>query len=137
MSDAATGFELELAVRDYEVDLQGIVNNAVYQHYLEHARHEFLRSRGVDFAALHALDRDLVVTRVEMDFKSPLRSRDRFTVTVRVHRVGRLRMAFEQRVLRLPERRLAVDACVTGVCLRAGRPVRPEEVLDVACLGIE
>ena len=27
-------YELEMKVRDYECDLQGIVNNANYQHYL-------------------------------------------------------------------------------------------------------
>ena len=42
-----------MKVRDYECDLQGIVNNANYQHYLEHTRHEFLLSTGVSFAALH------------------------------------------------------------------------------------
>ena len=39
-------YELEMKVRDYECDLQGIVNNANYQHYLEHTRHEFLTSVG-------------------------------------------------------------------------------------------
>ena len=29
-------YELKMKVRDYECDLQGIVNNANYQHYLEH-----------------------------------------------------------------------------------------------------
>jgi len=43
-------YELEMKVRDYECDLQGIVNNANYQHYLEHTRHEFLTSVGVSFA---------------------------------------------------------------------------------------
>ena len=28
-------YELKMKVRDYECDLQGIVNNANYQHYLE------------------------------------------------------------------------------------------------------
>ena len=46
-------YELEMKVRDYECDLQGIVNNANYQHYLEHTRHEFLTSVGISFAALH------------------------------------------------------------------------------------
>ena len=47
-------FELEMQVRDYECDVQGIVNNAVYQNYLEHARHEFLHAVGCDFHALRA-----------------------------------------------------------------------------------
>ena len=45
-------FEIELTVRDYECDLQGIVNNAVYQHYLEHARHTFLEEVGLNFHTL-------------------------------------------------------------------------------------
>ena len=45
-------FTHELKVRDYECDMQGIVNNAVYQNYLEHCRHEFLLSVGIDFNRL-------------------------------------------------------------------------------------
>lgn len=40
-------YELKMKVRDYECDLQGIVNNANYQHYIEHTRHEFLSSAGI------------------------------------------------------------------------------------------
>ena len=43
-------FEIELQVRDYECDIQGIVNNANYMHYLEHCRHQFLQSAGLSFA---------------------------------------------------------------------------------------
>ena len=45
-------FSLNLKVRDYECDMQGIVNNAIYQHYLEHARHEYLLSHGLSFAEM-------------------------------------------------------------------------------------
>ena len=57
-------YELPMKVRDYECDLQGIVNNANYQHYLEHTRHEFLLSAGVSFAGLHEQGVDPVVARV-------------------------------------------------------------------------
>ena len=31
-------FETRMAVRDYECDIEGIVNNANYLHYCEHTR---------------------------------------------------------------------------------------------------
>ena len=62
-------YELEMKVRDYECDLQGIVNNANYQHYLEHTRHEFLLSTGVSFAKLHEQGVDPVVARINMHLK--------------------------------------------------------------------
>ena len=71
-------YELKMKVRDYECDLQGIVNNANYQHYLEHTRHEFLTSVGISFARLHEEGVDPVVARLTMAFKTPLRSGDEF-----------------------------------------------------------
>ena len=71
-------FELNMKVRDYECDLQGIVNNANYQHYIEHTRHEFLLSKGISFADLHARGIDAVVARLNMAFKTPLKSGDSF-----------------------------------------------------------
>ena len=53
-------FDLNMKGRDYECDLQGIVNNANYQHYIEHTRHEFLLSRGISFAELHEKGIDAV-----------------------------------------------------------------------------
>ncbi|MGD0583135.1 MAG: thioesterase family protein [Bacteroidales bacterium] len=122
-------FSLEFLVRDYECDLQGIVNNANYHHYLEHARHEFLVSRGLSFSALHEEGTDLIVTRVEIDYKYPLRSRDRFIVGVNIRREGNVRLVFEQEILRLPDEKLIASAEVTGISTKNGRPVSPEEVI--------
>lgn len=135
MSEKQYTFSLEFSVRDYECDLQGIVNNATYQQYLEHARHEFLVLKGIDFAGLHEKGLDLIVTRVEIDYKFPLKSRDKFVVKLNIRREGNLRLVFEQDVFRLPDEKLIVQAEVTGVATRGGRPVAPGPL--VALLGLE
>ena len=43
-------FKLTMEARDHECDIQGVVNNAHYQHYFEHARHRFLLDHKIDFA---------------------------------------------------------------------------------------
>lgn len=65
---------IEMKVRDYECDLQGVVNNANYQRYMEHARHEFLETLGDNFSRMHDNGYDAMVARVEIDYKKSLRS---------------------------------------------------------------
>jgi acyl-CoA thioester hydrolase len=121
-------YELEFSVRDYECDLQGIVNNAVYQNFYEHARHQYLLGKKIDFAQLHKEGIDLIVSRVEIDYKYSLRSGDLFRVTVTTHREGHLRLIFEQDIFKLPENKLVSHAKVTGVGLNHGRPMKLEAV---------
>ena len=128
-------FQLEFSVRDYECDLQGVVNNANYQHYLEHARHEYLLSKGISFMDLHDEGIDLIVTRVEIDYKFPLRSRDRFIVTVDIEREGNARLSFIQNIYRIPDNKLITKARVSGVSTRNGRPVPPGKLIGL--LGLE
>lgn len=125
-------FELEFEVRDYEVDLQGIVNNANYLHYLEHTRHQFLKSEGIDFAELSAAGIDLVVLRVEIDYLFSLRSGDRFIVTADLEPVSPLRMAFVQHIYRMPDHRPVVRARTVGTGINErGRPVVVEALLNL------
>jgi len=122
-------FTTELQARDYECDLQGIVNNAVYQHYLEHARHEYLNSRGLDFAELTALGVIIVVIRAELDYKQALRPGDRFSVSVSAKKLGRLKVVFDQEIRRLTDDELMLEAKITAVSLKDGeRPYFPEEL---------
>jgi len=129
-------YEQEFKVRDYEIDLQGVVNNANYLHYLEHTRHEYLYSKNIDFAGLHAEGKDLLVTRNEIDYKAPLRSHDRFKVTLNIYREGHLKLVFDQKIFRLPDNKLIVKAKVYGVCQDNGKLVKPEQILDLANLGL-
>ena len=121
-------FELEFEVRDYECDLEGVVNNAVYLNYLEHARHSFLRTQGLDFAQLHDQGCDLVMTRAEIDYKIPLRSGDRFVVRLNVGRQSRLRFVFDQAIHRLPGFDLALEARIVGTGIIAGKPGLPDAI---------
>ena len=119
--------QLELKVRDYECDMQGVVNNAVYQNYLEHARHEFLQSHGINFAEVTTAGINLVVIRAELDYKNPLVSNDSFAVRSLVRQVSRVRFEFQQDLFRLPDETLMLAARITGTSLnQQGRPFVPE-----------
>lgn len=122
------GFQIEFKVRDYECDMQGIVNNGVYFNYLEHARHEFLLAKGIDFADLTAKKIHLVVVRSEMDYKNSLTSGDRFVVQVAVERISKVKFGFRQTVIRLSDEKVALEALVIGTALNErGRPfILPE-----------
>jgi len=131
-------FKLEFEVRDYECDLSGIVNNAVYQNYLEHARHMYLKTRELDFAALEEQGVTLVVIRIEMDFLFPLRSGDKFYVGVRPERVSRLRFGFRQDIYRLPDEKPILAAKVIGTALNEqGRPRIPAEIEELLASSFE
>lgn len=125
-------FKLNFEVRDYECDLSGIVNNAVYQHYLEHARHVYLKQQGVDFAELEKRGIMLVVIRIEMDFLYPLSSGDKFYVGLIPERVSRLRFGFRQDIYRLPDEKPILKAKVVGTALNEqGRPRLPKVILEL------
>lgn len=146
MTDIHNPYTLTLKVRDYECDMEGIVNNAVYLNYLEHARHEFLKTVGVDFAELTRRGIHPVVIRAEVDYIAPLRSGDRFRIDVRVERVSRLRVAFVQQIRRLSGAPEVTDGAnpqtaapdggdrtveariIAAVISASGRPLPPEEL---------
>ena len=113
-------YELKMKVRDYECDLQGIVNNANYQHYIEHTRHEFLLSTGISFAKLHADGIDPVVARLTMAFKTPLKSGDEFVSKLYLKKEG-IKYVFYQDIFRLPDMKIVIKSTVETVCLIGGR----------------
>jgi Predicted thioesterase len=113
-------YELTLKVRDYECDLQGIVNNANYQHYLEHTRHEFLLSIGISFSELHKQGIDAVVSRVNIVYKVSLTSGDEFVSKLYVTKEG-IRYIFHQDIFRKSDDKLCVKGTVETVCTVNGR----------------
>lgn len=109
-----------MEVRDYECDIQGIVNNANYLHYIEHTRHLFLLSRGVSFAQLHEKGVDAVVARMNLQYKTPLRCDDVFISALALKKEG-LRYVFSQDIFRKADHKLCFRSTVELVCLINGR----------------
>ncbi|MEI6848229.1 MAG: thioesterase family protein [Chlorobiaceae bacterium] len=127
-------FTLEMSVRDYECDMQGIVNNSVYQNYIEHVRHEYLKHVGIDFSEYIRQGINLVVVRAELDYKYPLVSGDTFMVCLNVQRESALKFAFYQDIFRLSDNKLILKAKIIGTALsKNGRPEIPKQF--VICIG--
>lgn len=113
-------FELEMKVRDYECDLQGIVNHANYLHYLEHTRHEFLDTLNINIAQLHEKGVDPVVARANMAFKTPLTSGDSYLSKLYLKKEG-IKYLFHQDIFRKSDHKLVIRAVVETVCLVNGK----------------
>ena len=122
-------YELEFKVRDYECDLQGIVNNSVYQNYLEHARHEFMLTIGLDFADLFRRNIVAVVARVDLQYKTPLKSGDQFVVRLRVEHEG-VKYLFYQDIYRLSDEKLCLKGIITSTSIVNGRLAVSAEMVE-------
>lgn len=123
-------FETKMEVRDYECDIQGIVNNANYLHYLEHTRHKFLQSKNLSFAELHEKGVDVVVARMNLQYKVPLRCDDEFISRLNVSKEG-IRYVFHQDIFRASDEKLCLRATVELVGMRDGRLANTPEYDEI------
>ena len=114
-----------MKVRDYECDIQGVVNNANYQHYLEYARHEFLEYIGGSFSQMHDEGFDMMVSKITLEYKRPLRGGDKFVVCINAQRKG-AKLVFVQDIYNLADDALVLKGEVDVICLKNGRLTRGE-----------
>ncbi|HEX5418922.1 MAG TPA: YbgC/FadM family acyl-CoA thioesterase [Gammaproteobacteria bacterium] len=140
MSGAAVkAFVLPVRVYLEDTDAQGVVYNASYFRFMERARTEWLRARGVEHAELRAEHGvQLVLTRVEAELRAPGRLSDLLQVEAAVLRAGGARIVFAHEILREGPGELTAELVCRGIaevgCIDAeqGRPRRLPAILLTA-----
>ena len=113
-------FEIEMKVRDYECDTQGIVNNANYLHYAEVTRHEFMESLGISFKECHEQGIDPVVSRADLRYKTSLTGGELFLSSLTVERKG-AKMFFRQTFRRKSDGAICCEALIEVAVLVNGK----------------
>lgn len=122
-------FAMEMAVRDYELDCEQIVNNANYLHYMEHTRHSFCADAGLSFIKMHENGIDAVVRKIEIEYIQSLRGGERFVSCLRLERKGP-RFIFHQDIIKT-NGDIAAQGVVTVVVLKNGKLTRGDELARV------
>jgi tol-pal system-associated acyl-CoA thioesterase len=94
-------FELPVRVYYEDTDAQGVVYYANYFRFMERARTEWLRSLGVDMAALQERERRIfVVAEVNVRFHAPARLNEDLVVTASLADRTRVSFDIEQTIYR-------------------------------------
>lgn len=108
-------YQHHMDARDHECDIQGVVNNANYQHYFEHARHRFLLDNDINFAGLAQQGINLMVAKIEIEYLGSIVAHDRFYITVEVQAESKIRYQFIQRLFKTESDTLLAQAKTTVV----------------------
>ena len=120
-------FKSQIRVRNYEVDWQGIVHNAVYLLYFEIGRIEYLKNLGlkIDIHSIHR-ENKVVLVRNEINYKSPAQFDEVLNLYTRIANIRDTSFAFEAYIEEESTKRLIADNIAVHVWLdpRMNQPVR-------------
>ncbi|PID41766.1 MAG: 4-hydroxybenzoyl-CoA thioesterase [Proteobacteria bacterium] len=137
--------EFSLPIRVYieDTDAGGIVFYANYLKFMERARTEMIRESGYEIRSGLQDGVNFVVSGLSIDYRSPARLDDLLLSRVRIARLGKSRIVFDQRIVRAEDsgsgtvyRELAVAEVVVGcVSLSSGKPVKMPVAMRDALLN--
>ena len=115
--DGSFRFRHRIRVGYGDTDQGGVVHHAVYLRWLEEARVEYLRARGVDYRAVELDERlGLPVVKAELEYRKPARFDEELEIETWVGRLSRATLRFDYVVWRGDTR--LTDAKITLACVR-------------------
>ena len=130
-------FSWPLRVYYQHTDAGGVVFHANYLSFMECARTELLQSQGFDLGELARRDHVLfVVHSAQIAYHKPALLNDSLTVTARVKHVGRVRLQFDQAVMRREEVLASAELSLACVSAKSYRPVAVPEAIRKKLEGL-
>jgi len=87
-----TAGSFQLRVRYVECDPMGVVHHSSYLPWLEMGRTELLRSVGESYAAMEAEGVFLVVTKVEVKYRRPMKYDDLVEIRTRMEKTSKIKL---------------------------------------------
>jgi acyl-CoA thioester hydrolase len=131
---------LQLRVRNYEIDWQGIVHNAVYLHYFETGRVDYLEKLGLQLSVTSIRhESHVVVARNEIDYVTPARFGEELNIFTRIASIGNTSFTFEGFLEEATTQRFVGRNISVHVWLEAEgvKPVRVPEEFRSLVAGFE
>lgn len=124
---------VRLRVRFYETDLMGIVHHGSYVAYLEVARVEWLRRRGVAYASWAQRGLHLAVVELSLRYRAPARFDDEIDVETVLAERKAASIRFDYRLLRETDGALIAEGSTRLACVDEQGALRrvQGEMLDV------
>jgi acyl-CoA thioester hydrolase len=104
-------------VRFYETDLMGIVHHGSYVGYLEVARVEWLRRRGVSYVSWAQRGLHLAVVDIALRYRAPSRFDDEIDVEVALGEWRAASIRFDYRLLRVGDGVLLAEGSTRLACV--------------------
>jgi len=95
-----TSGEIAIRVRYAETDRMGLLHHANYLVYFEQGRTELLRARGVSYKDLEDQGYLLVLTRLQVRYRSPARYDDLLTLRTTVQRTTSVKIEHRYELFR-------------------------------------
>lgn len=124
---------MDIRVYYEDTDCGGVVYYANYLCFLERARTEFFRDRGIDVAAYGEAGFVFVVVHVDAAYKASARHNDLLQVDSEIVAYRKTGFTFSQRILHKERQELLVEARIRLACVNhAHKPTKvPDKVVEV------